>query len=386
MPPERPKIVHLITRLDLGGAQQNTLYCVRHHDRARFDVALLAGRGGLLDDDARSIGGAEVNLLDGLVHPISPIRDLAVVARLASALAGTDLVHTHSSKAGVLGRLAARWAGVRAVVHTVHGWSFNDVQSRAVRRAYVELERAAARITDRLICVAEADRARGLAEGIGHEGQYVVLRSGIEPAAYMAPPGVRERVRAELGFVGDEVVVGAIGNLKPQKAPLDLVAAARLAVQRDRRVRFIVAGDGPLRAETERAIAAGGLQGVVRLLGWREDVPELLAAMDLFLLTSRFEGLPRAALQAIAASVPVIATDTGGISEIVHDAESGYLVGVGDVAAAAERVVCLAADPVLRSRIARAARNRLGAEFDIGTLVGRLERLYDELLGRPPVR
>jgi len=308
------------------------------------------------------------------------------VAQLASALAGADLVHTHSSKAGVLGRLAARWAGVRAVVHTVHGWSFNDVQPRAIRRAYVEIERAAARITDRLVCVAEADRSRGLAEGIGHEGQYVVLRSGIEPSAYVAEPGTRERVRAALGFGDADIVVGTIGNLKPQKAPLDLVEAARRAFEKDPRLRFIVAGDGPLRGESERAIESAGLAGVVRLLGWREDIADLLAAMDVFLLTSRFEGLPRAALQAIAASVPVIATDTGGISEIVHDGESGYLVPVANVSAAAERLVALAGDSALRSRMAVAAGARLGAEFDIGTLVADLERLYDGLLGRAAAR
>ena len=386
MAPDRPRIVHLITRLDLGGAQQNTLYCVRHHDRARFEVALFAGRGGLLDKEARAIEGAEIKLLDALVHPIAPFRDVAVLAQLASALAGADLVHTHSSKAGVLGRWAARWAGVRAVVHTVHGWSFNDSQPGAVRRAYVELERAAARVTDRLVCVAEADRSRGLAEGIGHERQYVVLRSGIEPAAYVAEPGARARVRAALGFGDADVVVGTIGNLKAQKAPLDLVEAARRAFARDPRMRFMVAGDGPLRRETERALAYAGLVGVTRLLGWRDDIADLLAAMDVFLLTSRFEGLPRAALQAIAASVPVVATDTGGISEIIHDGESGYLVPVADVVAAADRLVVLAGDPALRSRMSGAARARLGAEFDIRTLVGDLEHLYDELLGRATTR
>ena len=153
MAPERPKIVHLITRLDLGGAQQNTLYCVESHDRTRFSVGLWAGEGGMLDACARAVGDADVRILPWLVHPIAPARDLAAVMRLASMLRDVDLLHTHSSKAGILGRAAARLAGIPAVVHTVHGWSFNDVQSAATRRLYVEAERAAATRLDTPIFV-----------------------------------------------------------------------------------------------------------------------------------------------------------------------------------------------------------------------------------------
>src|SRR5262249_55231187 len=125
---DRPRIVHLITRLELGGAQQNTLHCVARHDRTRYDVGLWAGEGGILDPQARAIPDADVRLLPWLKHPVEPWNDLRAVARLASMLVDVDLLHTHSSKAGVLGRAAARAAGVRGVVHTVHGWSFNRVQ------------------------------------------------------------------------------------------------------------------------------------------------------------------------------------------------------------------------------------------------------------------
>jgi glycosyltransferase involved in cell wall biosynthesis len=381
-----PRIVHLITRLELGGAQQNTLFCVAHHDRSRFAVGLWAGEGGMLDAEARAIDGADVRILPWLVHPIAPARDLGAVWRLASMLRDVDLLHTHSSKAGILGRAAGRIAGIPGIVHTVHGWSFNDAQPPLVRRFYVEAERAAARVTDRIVCVSQFDRDRGIAAGIGHPSQYRVLRSGIDATLYVSPPGARERVRASLGIGPQDVVVGSIANFKPQKSPLDFVEAARQAFGRDPRLRFFIAGDGALRPAVERAIAQADLGRVVHLLGWREDVPELLAAMDVFLLTSLFEGLPRVVLQAVAASVPVVATHTGGIAEVLVDGETGRLVPPGDPVAAADAIVELARDERPRSRMAAAARLRLGEEFDNRRLVRDLEALYDEVLARTPSR
>lgn len=380
--PDRRRIVHLITRLELGGAQQNTLYCAAHHDRTRFDVELWAGAGGILDDEARAIPDATFRSLPWLKHPIRPAADLLAVFRLARLLrrARIDLLHTHSSKAGILGRLAGALARVPAVVHTVHGWSFNDTQGAAVRRFYVTLERAAAKRTDRLVFVSEADRREGEALGIGDASRYVVLRSGIERDAFVPAPGARERARSALGYADSEIVVGTLACLKAQKAPLDFVGAAAVAGARDPRLRFFVAGDGELRAEVEAAIAAGGLEGTVRLLGWRRDAADVLAAMDVFLLTSRFEGLPRAVLQAMAAGVPVVATAVGGTPEVVDDGRTGRLVPAGDPEAAGEAVAALAADPGLRHRLAGEAAARLGEEFDIRGMVRRLDRLYGDLL------
>ena len=163
------RVLHLITRLELGGAQQNTLYCTANHDRALFDVELIAGAGGHLDDEARAIADARVQIVPWLRHEVDPWRDLGALFRLRSYMAANDIdvVHTHSSKAGILGRLAAHLAGVPLVVHTVHGWSFNDTQSVLRRRAYVALERLAATVTDRIVVVASKNREKGLCLGIG---------------------------------------------------------------------------------------------------------------------------------------------------------------------------------------------------------------------------
>ena len=380
------RVLHIITRLDLGGAQQNTLYCVSHHDRARFEVGLMAGRGGVLDADAEAITGARVELVPWLKHAIAPLGDPVAVVRLAAALRKRriDIVHTHSSKAGMIGRWAAWLAGVPCIVHTVHGWSFNDAQPAATRRLYSGLERLTARITDRLVVVSEADRRRGLELGIGREDLYRLVRSGIDVREYRTPSQARERVREQLGFDAADVVVGTLACLKAQKAPLDFVEAARLARRSNPRLRFFIAGDGPLRGAVEERIASAGLSGDIKLLGWRRDAADLVHAMDLFLLTSRFEGLPRAVLQAMAAGVPVIATAVDGTPEVVIDRETGILVPPGRPEVAAEHLVSLSDDPAARARLAAAARSRLGTEFDIDNMVRELDRLYLELLSSEP--
>jgi len=376
------RLVHVITRLELGGAQENTLFCVRHHDRERFQVGLVAGQGGLLEEEARRIPDANVQFVPYLKHPISPWSDLRTLFRLRSHFrtTGADIVHTHSSKAGILGRLAAFLAGVPAVVHTAHGWSFNVTQAPGKRRVFVALERMAAVISDRLITVSHRNRIDALALGIGRVRQYDVLHSGIDVGAFDRPLTARETVRSALGIEPHHVLVGTVACLKPQKAPLDFVRAARRAHARDDRLRFVIVGDGELRDELDALVRELGLEDVVRRLGWRRDVVDLLHAMDVFLLTSRFEGLPRAVLQALAAGVPVVATAVDGTPEVIRDRQTGLLVPPEDPEAAADRVLEMASDPLLRRRCIAQGREVLDRGFDIRRMVRDLERLYIDLL------
>ncbi len=381
---QRYRILHLVTRLELGGAQQNTLYCATHHDRSRFDVEVIAGRGGFLDSEASRIPDARVQLVDYLEHPISPASDLLAVFKLRDYFrrAEIDLVHTHSSKAGILGRLAAHLAGVPAVVHTVHGWSFNPTQPPMLRGAYLGLERLAAHVTDKLIVVSGLNRQVGLERGIGRAAQYTVLHSGIDLDRYRSAPSEDSGMRRELGFGSEHIVVGTLSSMKPQKAPLDFVRAAAAAHACDERLRFVFAGDGILRDQVEQLIDELGMGPVIRLCGWRRDVTRLLAAMDVFVLTSLFEGLPRAVLQAMAAGVPVVATAVDGTPEVVAHRETGLLVPPSRPDAVAEGILTLLEDEALRSRCVAQAGARLDGAFDIRRMVGDLEDLYLELLHR----
>lgn len=384
--PRRWRVLHLITRLDLGGAQQNTLFCVEHHDRRSFDVDLVAGRGGDLDSTARGIAGAGVLLVPWLRHSIAPWADLLALFRLCAHFRRRriDLVHTHSSKAGILGRLAARLAGVPAVVHTVHGWSFNPTQRPWRRQAYTGLERLAAGLTDKLIVVARRDREHGLALGIGHPRQYEVVHSGIDIGQFSQNGQGREALRQALGFEPGHRVVGTLSCLKPQKAPLDFVRAAAAAHAQDSELRFFIAGDGELRPQVERLARELGLgNDVLKLLGWRTDVPELLRAMDVFLLTSLFEGLPRVVLQAMAAGVPVVATAVDGTPEVVEDRRTGLLIPAGQPERAAAAVLELTRDPTLRQECVRRGRERIDKRFEIREMVQSLDRIYLSLLEGP---
>jgi glycosyltransferase involved in cell wall biosynthesis len=378
----RYRIVHLITRLELGGAQQNTLFSVQHHDRERFEVGLMAGAGGMLDAEALRIPDADVRLLPYLKHPVSPLSDMLGLFKLRAHFkkSGIDLVHTHCSKAGILGRLAARLAGVPAIVHTAHGWSFNPTQPSWLRGTYVALERMAAACSDRLIVVSSFNRDAGLQAGVGRSEQYEVLHSGIDCDQFRRPQTGRDTVRARLGFGPAHKVVGTIACLKPQKAPLDFVRAAAAAHERDGNLRFFIAGDGELRAAVAALVKERGLQDVVQLLGWRRDVTDLLHAMDAFLLTSLFEGLPRAVLQAMAAGIPVIATAVDGTPEVVEDGVSGLLVPPARPDLAAERLLQMLGDNALRERCVLGASRRLNDAFDIKRMVRDLDRLYLRLL------
>jgi glycosyltransferase involved in cell wall biosynthesis len=242
------------------------------------------------------------------------------------------------------------------------------------------LERMAAPITDRLIVVSRANLREGMASGIGRARQYAVVRSGVDAAAFRNAGRGRDAVRAELGCEPRHVLVGTVACLKPQKGPLDFVRAAAAAHARCDRLRFVMAGDGELRAEVEALVRQLGLGGVVRVLGWRRDVADLLHAMDIFLLTSRFEGLPRSVLQAMAAGVPVVATAVDGTPEVVRDGRSGLLVPPENPEAAADRVLELVADADLRRRCVDEARRALDDGFDIHRMVRDLERIYISLL------
>ena len=377
--PQRVKVAHIITRLDLGGAQQNTLYTSRHLDPRRFDVVLLCGAGGVLDAEARS--GARIVLVKNLVRAVSPWRDLAAFWELRRILRAERpaVVHTHSSKAGILGRFAAWAAGVPVVIHTFHGFGFHDRQSWWAKGLYVLVERWAAALATALVFVSRSNQDYARRHGLGDPGRYVLIRSGVKLSDYPARCDAAGKKRS-LGLAPDARVILSVGNFKPQKNPEDFLTLARQVAAADSRAAFVFVGDGPLRGKLEAGLAQAGLQGRFLLAGWRRDVAELLAASDVFVLTSYWEGLPRALVEAMKSGVVPVCYATDGVIDLVRDGENGYLIAPGDTDAMARRVLGLLSDEPARRRLAAAAADSVGMEFDIDHMVRQQEDLYLRLL------
>ncbi len=374
------KILHLITMLEMGGAQFNTILSAEDAVRRGHKV-WLAGAPGPLSGEARRRLGDQYFEVHQLVREVNPVRDVAAFLAILSLVRrlAPDVVHTHSSKAGILGRWASRFCRVPRIIHTAHGWGFHDRQAPRAKRFYEGLERATARVTDRIVVVADANREKALAAGIGRPEQYVTIRSGID-AATPRWSDARVAVRRELGLDPDEFVVATAGNYKPQKDPL---AAARIMarfLKARPAARFVAIGDGPLRREAESVLAGEGINvapdGRAIFLGWREDGVRTLAAADVLLHTAVFEGLPRIVVEAAALGIPAITTDVDGIPEIVRDGVNGYLFAPGDESDMESALVRLCDDPALRARLSAAARESFTAEFHLETMFDALDREY----------
>jgi glycosyltransferase involved in cell wall biosynthesis len=377
-------VLHVITRLEPGGAQRNTLYTVEHLDRDQFSPALAWGPGDELDGEAEAITDLRRAPVPRLVRRLSPASDGSALRRLVAVIRDLRpvIVHTHSSKAGVLGRVAARIGRVPVVVHSIHGFGFTPLQPTATRALYITAERVVSRLTSHFIAVSEANLREGVELGLFTEDRATVIRSGIALDRYRRGGGGR-RVRQRLGLPEGAPVVVQVGNFKPQKAPLDFVRMASEVVREVQDARFVMVGDGILRPAAERLAAELGIADRIRFTGWWDDVVGLLDAARVSVLSSRHEGLPRAAVESLAAGVPVVATAVDGTPEVVHDGVNGFLVAAGDVPGLAGRVSSLLRDGELWRRLSEAAPEGL-AEFDIDRMVRRQEELYRWLLGRNP--
>ena len=382
-------IVHIITRLIIGGAQENTLHTVENqHGLDGHQVTLItgpsAGPEGSLMDRARQ-GGFRLNVVPSLVRQIHPYYDWRAYRQLRQLLKEIqpDIVHTHSSKAGVLGRKAAMNLGI-PVVHTIHGASFHYGQSPLIYRSYVALEKMAARWTDHFISVADEMSQEYIGAEIAPVERFTTIYSGFNVDPFLTPPRDRHAVRAELGFTSDDVVVGKIGRLFHLKGHEFVIRAAPEIIQQNPRVKFLFVGDGLLREQYEKEIAAKGLSGHFVLTGLVPPtrIPELMSAMDIVVHTSQWEGLARVLPQGLIAGKPVISYDVGGAREVVIPGQTGYLLPRDAQAELARAILELAGDAVLRERLGAAGRALCQERFRHQTMTAQIEQVYQRVLSQ----
>lgn len=387
------KVVHVITRMILGGAQENTLLTCEGLHARRHEVALVTGPPlgpeGQLLDRARA-GGYRVVVLDSLRRAIRPVLDLLAYRALRGLLRDLrpDVVHTHSSKTGILGRRAAcklrrspggAQAGMK-IVHTVHGLPFHPHNSALANAVYVLLERGAARRSDAMISVADAMTRKALAAGVGRPEQYTTIYSGMEVASFLDRPEGVVGFRQSLGLRAPDLLVTQVSRLAELKGhEFILAAAARIA---DPRVHFCFVGDGRRRRRIERAVERAGLKDRVHLTGLLDParIPLVMHASDIVVHCSLREGLARALPQAMLAGKPVVSFDVDGAREVV-DAYTGVLLEPGDTAGLTTAIRTLAAAPDLRDRLGQAGRRRAAERFDHNLMVEKIEALYRRLLG-----
>jgi glycosyltransferase involved in cell wall biosynthesis len=379
----RMRIVHIITRLIVGGAQENTLLSCEGQHRRGHDVTLITGppigpEGSLLDR-AQSFG-YRVELLDAMRRSIRPGKDWDTYRQLVRRLQALrpDVVHTHSSKAGIIGRWAARAAQVPTIVHTIHGLAFTASTRTSVNAVYRLLERRTAPITTRIVCVADAMRDQSLAANIGRPEQYVTVYSGMETAPFLDPPVARDVVRCQLGIADTHVVVGTIARLFELKGHDDLLDLAPRLCPAYPNLRFLWVGDGLLRPEFERRIAEMNLKDRFILTGLVPParIPELTGAMDIVVHPSRREGLARALPQGSLAAKPVVTYDIDGAREGVLDQRTGFVLPPFDKDRLADALVGLLADPVLREKMGKTGREFALSRFDAERMVEALEGVY----------
>lgn len=373
---EKLKILQVVTLSEIGGAQKvlyNIVRGLNHRDNLCFEA--VCAPDGELVGWLRELG-VRVFELPELVRNISPEKDLKALCKLYRLMVEGkyDIVHCHSSKAGILGRFAAKMAGVPRIIFTVHGWGVNPEQPWYKRSLFGLAEKSAGLVSTDVVCVSQADFEMG--KKFVHTGKLSVILNGVER------PGSRTgKLRREIGVKSGELVVGMVARLKAPKDPIFFLrTAGHLIEEGFNNIQFVVLGDGPLMGDCARFVREQGLTGRVHFLGTRADVGELYADFDIFTLFSAWEGLPLSICEGMLAGLPVVASDVGGVKEQVTNEWNGYLLEQHDVGKAAEFLKKMILDESLRQKMSEHSRERGEELFLMDRMVKGYRRLY---LGEP---
>ncbi len=376
------RILHIITKLDIGGAQQNTIYNVEHLNKLKnFYSEIVAGP---VIEEENLVQYAKdrkikVTIIEGITNNIRPLKNILGLIKTYRYIKKNNftIVHTHSSVAGIIGRIAARIAKTPIIIHTVHGWGIRPDMPKIKQILYIWLERFCERFTDRMVVVSRFNIDKGLGYGFGKRSKYAVVHSGIDVERFSRKIDVSKK-RIELGLDADRPVVGMIGRLDTQKNPLDFVKVAYLVQKKYSDAQFIIVGDGPLRGQTEAMIKKLKVREF-HLLGFRDDVDEIIKIMDISVLTSLWEGLPRVFPESMAAKKPIVAYNVDGAPEAIIDGKNGYLIPSMDKDLLAKKILYLLKNPETARQMGIEGYMMVDL-FSLNKMLEDIDSLYEKLL------
>ncbi|MFH1904714.1 MAG: glycosyltransferase family 4 protein [bacterium] len=366
------KVLHIITRMDKGGSAQNTLLTVRKVNTNKFESKLVCGsvRDVKPDDD--------FIIIPQLSRDIKFFRDLSAFLKLYKIIKQTKphIVHTHTSKAGILGRWAAKFAGVPIVIHTPHGNVFSGYFGYFMTKLFVIAERISAHITDRIITLTPKGIDQHLRQKIGKRNKYISICSGVEVEKFA---NAKEN-KDVLNIAQNDIIIGVVARLVTVKGHRYLLEAMKLMESQS--IKLLIIGDGPLRRELEEQAIESGIEKNVVFLGQRKDVPELLSVLDIFVMPSLNEGMGRAIAEAMVAEKPVIASKVGGIPDVVDDKITGILVSSKSPEALANAITYLMKNPEIAAQMGQEGKKKAVKNFGINSMIEQIENLYEELVNR----
>ncbi len=379
------RVVRIFSRLNIGGPSIHVILLTARLDPARFESTLLIGQEGIREGnmfDFAERHGVRPIKISSLGRAISPWNDLVSTLQLWRYMRTRrpHIVHTHTSKAGFSGRIAARMAGVPVVVHTFHGHVFKGYFGPGMTKCFILLERILAHSTDRIIAISERLRDELIENRIAAPEKLEVIPLGLDLAPFLAVRGRSGVLRARMNLSSGDPLIGIVGRLVAVKDHATFLRAAATAVMTRNDLKFAVIGDGELRAGLEKLTDSLGLSGRVFFTGWEKDLPPVYADLDLVALSSRNEGTPVSIIEASAAGKPVVATHVGGVPDMIIDGWNGLLVPPEDPEALSASMLRMIAQPEMASTFARRSREKIRNTYGVERLISDVESIYTRLL------
>jgi len=390
------KVVHIITRFDKGGSAENTLLTVLGLNKEKYSILLIKGlslESEMSDEESLAVSESlkiaeENNIkvinLPFLVRKIAPLTDLKALFTLFKILRKErpDIVHTHTSKAGFLGRFASFLARVPIIIHTPHGHVFHSYFGPTLTKIFVIAEKILSLITDKIITLTNRERDEHIERRIAPLNKFITIHSGVDLDRFMNLNIDIKKKKKELNIPQDFYVIGTVGRLVPIKGHKYLVSAAEMIIKEFPKTVFVIVGDGFLKPILERHAEALGIRKNIVFTGWRKDVPEILYLFDVLVFPSLNEGMGRVMIEGMSLGKPIVASNVGGIRDLIEDGKNGLLVPPRDSNALRKAISRLIRNKKLAEGLGKIGKMEVYPDFDASTMVKKIDNLYESLLSK----